>query len=817
MTEQTKKIVLPPHLSRRLEAFRIVKDGEQSYVLRDKLHGESHDFDPWQFFILEVLPGCETLQRLQTAFQDRFDRTLTEQDVGALFASIADRQLFDETAGQHPLLAPYVHVTYHVEDGKAIPKPFSAAEVGAPAPAPAPASAASVRAAGGPDPDADLPAGVQDALGLDWRTTTRMLGLFDPRPMFRIVGPVLRPLKYITYVVPLLLLAAILVVFQYSELFFEDLSNLAIEKTLVEHLLFVFVTVHVVTTLTAGLVADSFKVSVEKVGITLTMWVLPRWVLKMNGADRLNRTQTMWLHGSTLIARMVMFSVGVLIWFNTRDSDSGLASFGLLLGLACAAGLILEAGNPLIKANGYYLLSAYLNEPHLRGKAFAALLNKLKGGVYRAVDSSLLALYALASATYVVFILLLIGWLIMKYLVVDLALGGSGVIIVVAFLALMAWRNYVGLKQFGETYAKKAQFDRWRSRTLPSDVVQGEVKTNKKRYWTTAAIVCLILILFLPYSYQAGGPFAIFPTQKQVISTDESGLIEAVYFDGGESVKQGTVIARLAHEDYDAQIKVLSAKIDEQAAVLRNLETLPRPEEVRLAQEALEVQRTREAFSREKAPRLEKMYKAGAVSFEEYDAARKDHMTDVQQVAQKEAELALVKAPVTASQIEAAEAKLASLKEERATYEAKLERTVLRMPFDGNILTLHLKDRINSYLARGTPFAALEYTGIVTAEIDVPESDIEFVKLGATVRLRPASFYDDNEFVGTVTTIDRNVTAQSTGNVIKVIATIENRSGQLRTGMTGRAKIEGATMPVWQAFTRSVARFFKITVWSWIP
>ena len=25
------------------------------------------------------------------------------------------------------------------------------------------------------------------------------------------------------------------------------------------------------------------------------------------------------------------------------------------------------------------------------------------------------------------------------------------------------------------------------------------------------------------------------------------------------------------------------------------------------------------------------------------------------------------------------------------------------------------------------------------------------------------------------------------------------------------------TLLVWQAFSRSIARFFKITVWSWIP
>ena len=101
--------------------------------------------------------------------------------------------------------------------------------------------------------------------------------------------------------------------------------------------------------------------------------------------------------------------------------------------------------------------------------------------------------------------------------------------------------------------------------------------------------------------------------------------------------------------------------------------------------------------------------------------------------------------------------------------------------------------------------------------IDVPEPDVEFVKIGAAVRLRPVSFYDDKEFIGKVTTIDRNVTTKSTGNVIKVIATIENRAGLLRTGMTGRAKVDGVTMPVWQAFSRSVARFFQIQVWSWIP
>jgi putative peptide zinc metalloprotease protein len=139
------------------------------------------------------------------------------------------------------------------------------------------------------------------------------------------------------------------------------------------------------------------------------------------------------------------------------------------------------------------------------------------------------------------------------------------------------------------------------------------------------------------------------------------------------------------------------------------------------------------------------------------------------------------------------------------------------MPFDGNILTLHLKDKINTFLEKGAPLAVLEDTGYVTIEIGVSEADIRYVKMGAPVRARAVSFFDDREFQGKVTLIDRNVTTQSTGNVIKVIATIDNREGLLKTGMAGRAKIAGEDMPVWKAFSLGIVRFFEIQVWSWLP
>ena len=68
-----------------------------------------------------------------------------------------------------------------------------------------------------------------------------------------------------------------------------------------------------------------------------------------------------------------------------------------------------------------------------------------------------------------------------------------------------------------------------------------------------------------------------------------------------------------------------------------------------------------------------------------------------------------------------------------------------------------------------------------------------------------------------MTTIDRNVTKEETGTTLKVLATIDNHNGELNTGMTGTAKIQGETMPVWKAFSQAIIRFVKTQVWSWIP
>src|SRR4029078_8748617 len=102
------------------------------------------------------------------------------------------------------------------------------------------------------------------------------------------------------------------------------------------------------------------------------------------------------------------------------------------------------------------------------------------------------------------------------------------------------------------------------------------------------------------------------------------------------------------------QIAVEDARIAEQKAVIKDLETRPKKEEIVVAQRALDgarkrekirgervrardVPRKRDRFSGERVPRMERLYADRAISFEELDAARREHEVDLDEVAKRTA------------------------------------------------------------------------------------------------------------------------------------------------------------------------------------
>jgi putative peptide zinc metalloprotease protein len=793
------------------------RGSEQSYLIKDPLAGQSYEFAPWQFFILEVLPGCEEFSKLASVFQDRFGHGLTDGEVEELFSSVAEKNLFGLSATSHPMLAEFSKkrslqlerassgqkgCSGNSKDGGTLSAPEGANS------SPRPASSEESRATSGASPP--NPLDFEDSLSeKGWK-------LFNPTGLIKSIQPFLLPLRHTIYLLPVLIIAAICVCARYAVDIEESLIVLRDGASLVEHVLFSMFTVNILVTLAISIVAYSFRATVHGFCINFYLGIIPRFMARIGHMKQLSRRERIWLHATPLMLRMTLFSVGILIWFNNRSVDGFLPKFGLALAAAAAISFILTV-NPLLKSNGYYLVAAFLNEPKLREKAYRALLNKIRGNIYQKADSGVLIAYSLASTF---FIIIFIGvFLLLLGRVFKFHLGSPGILVLTAVGAWILIRMVNKFKEIDQIYERSMQFEKWRNRVLPkveSEAVDKKSGSSTISYIKRAGALAILLVMFVPYVYEPGGTYVILPNQKQEITSEISGLIHEIYFDGGEVLEKGAPIGRLSHDDYSAQVKIYAAKIKEQEQIIDELRSRPRREEVQLAEQLLITVETEERFSREKLQRLYELYKEKSISLEELEEVRKEHAIASDRMQEKRANLELVKSGASPEQIAAAEAKLQSYQEEQDYNLKKIEQSVFYMPFDGKIVTRHLKQKIGSYLNRGEKLAIVENTNQVYAEIEVPESDIGFVAESAHVRARSPAYFNE-DISGTVTAIDQNVTEERFGRVVRVVTLLDNKDGRLKSGMTGYAKVSSNPLPLWKVLTLSLARFVNVEAWSWLP
>jgi multidrug efflux pump subunit AcrA (membrane-fusion protein) len=197
--------------------------------------------------------------------------------------------------------------------------------------------------------------------------------------------------------------------------------------------------------------------------------------------------------------------------------------------------------------------------------------------------------------------------------------------------------------------------------------------------------------------------------------------------------------------------------------------------------------------------------------------------TQIKEIELKEADLALVMSgphpdeiAAARQDVEAARAQTRRLKQELTYTEGQLQRRHLLMPFDGYLLTSYLEQKLGTYLEQGETFAVAEARGNIQGEIEVPESDAGEFSLGATTEIK-LSAYPNQTIVGRVVSIEPITQEQSNGNFIKVTVEVPNSNRQLKSGMSGYAKIDGTVKPFFLVITRPLVRFIKIEVWSWIP
>src|SRR5213594_2478912 len=278
---------------------------------------------------------------------------------------------------------------------------------------------------------------------------------------------------------------------------------------------------------------------------------------------------------------MFLWALAVIIW---RITEPGTwpSAVALVVVVTSAFKLFINL-NPLIKLDGYYLLSDALGIHNLRARAFGYLKRRLSALVAapgRAAEEPtprerrVYLAYGLLAGGYSTWLLSWValamgGWLTERY-------QGAGAIVYTSLLGL-AFQNPL------RRWSARAGLSAWRER------VNARWKALHGPVRALLLLGLSLAVLFLaPWQLTVSGDFSVAPRHNSDVRAEVDGIIAEVYVDEGQRVAAGELIVRLADRDYRAELRAVEAQIDETRARLKMLRAGPRVEERRVAIQNLE-------------------------------------------------------------------------------------------------------------------------------------------------------------------------------------------------------------------------------------
>jgi HlyD family secretion protein len=237
------------------------------------------------------------------------------------------------------------------------------------------------------------------------------------------------------------------------------------------------------------------------------------------------------------------------------------------------------------------------------------------------------------------------------------------------------------------------------------------------------------------------------------VGSQISGLVTEVLVDFNDHVSEGQVLARIDPSTYEAQINQGSAAVASARANLASAQATLRNAEA--------------------------------------DYTRKAALAGQQLVARSDADLARSARDQARAQVNAAQAQITQQTASTQTSRLNLQRTVIRSPVDGVVLTRTVEpgQTVAASLQAPVLFQIAENLSQMQIVLAIDEADIGQVKAGQAVTFNVDAF-PDRQYRGVVQQV--RLSATNTSNVITypVVVSVDNHDQSLLPGMTANADIE---------------------------
>lgn len=664
--------------------------------------------------------------------------------------------------------------------------------------------------------------GGQDQPKVKWDRVT----LFNPTKFNVLLNILFWPMHYLHWLLWPLLILSITLIYQQWQMFYRDIIAISWTWGIISSGVVSLLVCNLSARVAQGAVIQNFGGEVKQFGIVIELGVLPRFFVDRTAIPYLSRSGQIWAWGTPLAVRLWLIAIGTIVWATVHNSGNQLSMYIMVAVQAAIVELII-VGFPLMP-DGSNFLAAIYGDPNTKKKSFAAMAAWLSGRprpffVTAEEEKGMIAFGIGWVLTIIIFIVGFMTWI---GLMLESNYAGPGVAIFLVLCAsCAAWLYYnmrynertpwVQVPPKGAAPAAGARLG-----AKPGHFAADEPQRNAVFAWGRLvwAVLCIFLLVvaFLPYKYETSGGFNILPAGLNQANARTDGEIFKILVKEGDWVEENQQLAQLSSWDQEHDVAVFRAKLSAAKANLAQLVDGAKPEAIAVAEKQVEAQRASVTYNKTQLDRMEELLKTGTIAQALFDKTKKTYDDDVTKLQAAVANLDLVRSAATQSQLDAAKADVEHMTAELSYKEDLLERTRVRAPAAGRVITPNLNLLIGKWLKSGEKLLEIENSKTVDAEIEVPETDVAIVKPGETVRIKSWG-YSDREIPGKVVFIAPAADKKSYGRVVRVKATIPNEDGFLKSGMTGYAKIEAETMPTWYAFTRFVIRFFQVEVWSWIP
>ncbi|MEM7199517.1 MAG: HlyD family efflux transporter periplasmic adaptor subunit [Planctomycetota bacterium] len=351
-------------------------------------------------------------------------------------------------------------------------------------------------------------------------------------------------------------------------------------------------------------------------------------------------------------------------------------------------------------------------------------------------------------------------------------------------------------------------------------------------------VVGLVYCCLLDYGQEVGGECLVEPLSERSVRAQVDSEILEIRVVEGQIVAAGEVVAVLAMRDERAAVATADAELARAKADLELLRNGARPEQIKLAENAVERQRVELTFFEAELARAEGLRADENAAQERLDRAKRNHSNAEILLESRLQELAELQAGARIEQIRAAEADVRRIEAQITYSREQIELGTITAPISGRVATPSLHKRIGHSVVRGDLILLLQDLSELRLVIAAEESAAARVQVGQRVKIRlnaldgellrgsvetvGASAVDDSLFHIEGYRSDREIQAeemiQTEGHRhVRVSARIAETEYRLVPGMTGQARIVIGNVPFWRALTAPFLRFFRVEVWSWLP